>query len=101
MKIRNLFLVLLLGMGAQTCAASTPPVLEIRMQVKRMSEFALTSDQVQHLDEATKVSGAIRTFHSLYGRWPKDAAELRERTTGIDYSVLGDSLRLEPDGKDL
>ena len=39
-------------------------------------------------DEVASIANACRYFRELYGRWPKDLAELKARTQGIDYKVF-------------
>jgi hypothetical protein len=90
-----IFLAASLAPFALQGAEPVRPAMEITVQANRTSQYPLSGEQIRRLDEATKVSAALRLFYSLYDRWPEDLAELRTRTTGIDYEVLADSLRLE------
>jgi hypothetical protein len=60
-----------------------PPVSVIRYTDRPLSEF-----QTRVMNEATKLSLACRKFRSLYGRWPKDLAEIQAKTEGIDFGVF-------------
>lgn len=97
--MRRLVLPIILAINAAAApgavVAGERPAMEITVRADRTSQYPLTEEQTRRLDEATKISTALRVFYSLYDRWPKDLDELRGRTTGIDYAMLGDRLKLE------
>jgi hypothetical protein len=99
MKTFRLGLALAFALGAGPASSGeSPPVLEITATVNRVTDGSFSASQLRRMDEATKLSAAIRIFHGLYGRWPEDLAELQRRTDGIDYRALGPSLRMEQEG---
>jgi hypothetical protein len=48
------------------------------------------------MNEATKLSLACRMFRSLYGRWPRDLAEIEAKTEGIDFAVFAGRAVITP-----
>jgi len=64
----------------------SPPASQLT--VTRYSERPLSEFQTQAMNAATKLSYACRYFRSLYGRWPKDIAEIEAKTEGIDFGIF-------------
>lgn len=69
-------------------ASSPAPAPAPQLTVTRYSERPLSEFQAQVMDAATKLSYACRYFRSLYGRWPKDIAEIQAKTEGIDFGIF-------------
>jgi hypothetical protein len=69
-----------------TQPAPTPP--SSQMSVVRYTEKPLSDFQTQVMNAATKLSYSCRFFRSLYGRWPKDLAEIQAKTEGIDFGIF-------------
>ncbi len=90
MRFKVALFILLLFPIAHVFAAQ--PGIDVEAIVERYSELKLTEEQTKILNEATKVSTACRVFYGLYGRWPNGLQEIKNRTSGIDFSVFGDKL---------
>ena len=58
------------------------------VSVTRYTDRPLSEFQTMVMNEATKLSYACRMFRSLYGRWPRDLAEIEARTEGINFGVF-------------
>ena len=67
-----------------------------QMSVTRYTELPLSEFQTKVMNEATKLSFACRYFRSLYGRWPKNIAEIQSKTEGIDYGVFLGKAKVTP-----
>lgn len=72
------------------------PAGKTELSVTRYTELPLSDFQRQVMNEATKLSYACRYFRRLYGRWPKDLAEIKSRTEGIDFGVFLDRAKVTP-----
>jgi len=68
--------------------APQAPAAQVSASATRYAELPLTEFQTRVMNEATKLSLACRYFRSLYGRWPKNIAEIQSKTEGIDYGVF-------------
>jgi hypothetical protein len=79
---------------------STPPVPapppKSELTVTRYSERPMSEFQTQVMNAATKLSFSCRYFRRLYGRWPKDIAEIKAKTEGIDFGVFLDKASVTP-----
>jgi hypothetical protein len=67
---------------------TTTPAPAPQVSVIRYADLPLSEYQTRVMNEATKLSLACRMFRSLYGRWPKDLAEIQAKTEGIDFGVF-------------
>ncbi len=72
------------------------PAEKTELSVTRYTELPLSEFQRKVMNEATKLSYACRYFRRLYGRWPKDLDEIKNRTEGIDYGVFLDRAKVTP-----
>ena len=83
---------LLLGVApavsAQPAQQTPAPAPAPSVSVTRYTDRPLSEFQTLVMNEATKLSLACRKFRSLYGRWPKDLAEIQAKTEGIDFGVF-------------
>jgi hypothetical protein len=84
-----------------TACASAPSSTPIEapkspVSVVRYTERPLSEYQTRVMNEATKLSYACRMFRSLYGRWPRDLAEIEAKTEGIDFAVFAGSAVVTP-----
>ena len=90
----TIFLGLLFLASTPAYASETQAGMDTRVSVSRDSEHRLTKKQTKMLDEVTKLSAAIRVFRPLYGRWPKDNAEIESRVSGIDFTLFKDNVEI-------
>lgn len=79
-----------------SAAPAPPPAPASQLSVTRYSERPLSEFQTQVMNAATKLSYACRYFRSLYGRWPKDIAEIQAKTEGIDFGVFLGKASVKP-----
>ena len=82
------------GEPAKTAAPAAESKSEL--SVTRYTELPLSDFQRKVMNEATKLSYACRYFRGLYGRWPKDLAEIQNKTEGIDYGIFLDRASVTP-----
>ena len=82
--------------------ASTPKVTSDApaISVDRYSEMPLSEYQSRVMDEATKFSYAARMFRYLYGRWPANIEELKNKSSGIDFNVFRGKATITPSSND-
>lgn len=103
MRIRTLLciavgvsLASLSGARAQDQTPAAVPSIE----ADRYAEYALSQYQTRVMNEATKLSYACRKFRYLFDRWPADIDELRQKVSGIDFTVFRGKATVTPKGGD-